>query len=376
MCALWISINLPLKNIVDMNIYVFGTRGFPNIQGGVEKHCEELYTSMSDKYEITVFRRKPFVNSNKTYKTIRFIDLPTVKTKGLEALLHSFLCTLYCIFKRPEIIHVHNIGPGLFIPLLKMVGLKVVLTYHSPNYEHEKWSYWAKKGLKICEFIATKGANKIIFVNKIQLKKFSTSIQTKSIYIPNGIKEKIKINNSSFIETLGLLPYQYILAVGRITQEKGFDYLIDAYSQLQNKSIKLVIAGGCDHSSIYSKQFINKAQNTQVLLTGYMNEEQLSHLYTYSRLFILPSFNEGYPIVLVEAINYCKPILASDIEANKAIGLPDDHYFQIGSIDDLKNKIEHELKKEYTNIRYNIDIPTWKDIATLVIKIYDSINQI
>lgn len=356
-----------------MKIYVFGTRGFPNIQGGVEKHCEELYTSMPSAYDITVFRRKPFINSDKIYKNIHFIDLSTVKIKGIEALLHSFLCVLYCIGKRPDIIHVHNIGPGLFIPLLKIVRLKVVLTYHSPNYEHNKWSYLAKKGLKICEFIATKGADKIIFVNKFQLQKFSPTIQAKSYYIPNGIKEKIEIKDSSFIRSLGLSPFQYILAVGRITPEKGFDYLIKAYNLMHNKSVKLVIAGGCDHSSTYAKQLIQEACKSQVILAGYMNEEQLNNLYTYARLFILPSFNEGYPIVLVEAINYQKPILASNIEANKFIGLAKDQYFEVGSVNELKDKIEYELNKEYKNITYNISIPTWKEIANLVTKIYSTL---
>ncbi|WP_278631165.1 glycosyltransferase family 4 protein [Parabacteroides goldsteinii] len=358
-----------------MKIYVFGTRGFPNIQGGVEKHCEELYTVMSDIYDITVFRRKPFIKSNNVYKKIHFIDLPTVNIKGLEAFLHSLFCTLYCIIKRPDITHIHNIGPGLFTPLLKIVGLKVVLTYHSPNYEHNKWSYLAKKGLKFCEFIATRGADKIIFINKTQLQKFNSTIQAKSVYIPNGIKEKKEIKDSSFIHSLGLSPFQYILSVGRITPEKGFNYLIKAYNSIHNKSIKLVIAGGCDHSSTYAKQLIHDADKSQVILTGYMNEEQLNHLYTYARLFVLPSFNEGYPIVLIEAINYQKPILASDIEANRSIGLPKFQYFKVGSTNDLKNKIENELNKEYTNTIYNINIPTWKEIANSVTNIYSSLTR-
>ena len=32
------------------NVYVFGTRGFPNVQGGVEKHCEQLYPELTSKY--------------------------------------------------------------------------------------------------------------------------------------------------------------------------------------------------------------------------------------------------------------------------------------------------------------------------------------
>ena len=38
-----------------MKIYVLGTRGFPDIQGGVEKHCESLYTRIAQKgFDITV----------------------------------------------------------------------------------------------------------------------------------------------------------------------------------------------------------------------------------------------------------------------------------------------------------------------------------
>ena len=109
-----------------MKIFVFGTRGFPNIQGGVEKHCEALYNKLSKSFHMTVFRRKSYVDNAKLDSAIHFIDLPSTKIKGFEALIHSFLCTCICIQKRPDIIHIHNIGPGLFIPLLRLLGLKVV----------------------------------------------------------------------------------------------------------------------------------------------------------------------------------------------------------------------------------------------------------
>lgn len=119
-----------------MKISVLGTRGFPKIQGGVEKHCESLYPLFNAKYQITVYRRKPYVNSDKTYPNIKFIDLPSTKIKGFEAVFHSFLATLSACFGKSDVVHIHNIGPALFAPLLRLSGKKVVLTYHSPNYEH------------------------------------------------------------------------------------------------------------------------------------------------------------------------------------------------------------------------------------------------
>ena len=105
-----------------MKISVLGTRGFPKIQGGVEKHCESLYPLFNAKYQITVYRRKPYVNSDKTYPNIKFIDLPSTKIKGFEAVFHSFLATLSACFGKSDVVHIHNIGPALFAPLLRLSG--------------------------------------------------------------------------------------------------------------------------------------------------------------------------------------------------------------------------------------------------------------
>ena len=76
------------------NVYVFGTRGFPNVQGGVEKHCEQLYPELTSKYNISIFRRIPFLkkNAEKVYKGIRFIDLPSTRIKrtGIRRKFHLY----------------------------------------------------------------------------------------------------------------------------------------------------------------------------------------------------------------------------------------------------------------------------------------------
>ena len=154
-----------------MKIYVLGTRGFPQIQGGVEKHCESLYPLFDNEFKFTVFRRKPYINSSLTYPNIKFIDLPSTKIKGFEAVFHSFLATISACFGKSDVVHIHNIGPALFAPLLRLLGKKVVLTYHSPNYEHAKWGKVAKHILKFSESIALNCSQAIIFGNKSNLSK-------------------------------------------------------------------------------------------------------------------------------------------------------------------------------------------------------------
>ena len=62
-----------------MKIAILGIRGFPGLQGGVEKHCEDLYPRMPDDVDIRVYRRRPYLDAESLsarYAHIKFVDLP------------------------------------------------------------------------------------------------------------------------------------------------------------------------------------------------------------------------------------------------------------------------------------------------------------
>ncbi|GHV29988.1 glycosyl transferase [Bacteroidia bacterium] len=346
-----------------MKVNVFGTRGFPLIQGGVEKHCECLYPIFPSEYQLTIFRRKPYVHSQKKYDNIRFIDLPSTKIKGVEAVLHSFLATIYSMIQRPDIVHIHNIGPAIFSPLLKWMGIKLILTYHSPNYEHEKWNLFARTLLRISEKIALNTSDTIIFVNKTQLQKQTPEIQKKSYYIPNGINPAKFTDKTDFLESLGLEKEKYILAVGRITPEKGFDYLIKAFENAETKDYKLVIAGGVETENSYLAKLKNNRIPEQIVFAGYTFGENLAQLYSHAALFVLPSYNEGFSMVVLEAMSYHLELLVSDIPANKAIDLDENVYFRVGDEVQLTARLKEIMGKPLHRIQYSIENYQWDMIA-------------
>jgi glycosyltransferase involved in cell wall biosynthesis len=354
-----------------MTIHVFGTRGIPFVQGGVEKHCENLYPLLSDRYRITVFRRRPYVTGrDKLWRNIRCIDLPSTKIKGFETVFHSLLASIVCIVQRPNIVHIHNIGPGMFAPLLRLFGLKVVLTYHSPNYEHSKWNFWQKKIIRFGEYCSLRFARQIIFVNHAQYKKFSGKYLHKSCWIPNGVKPPVFSESRQYIHSLGLTEKKYILAVGRITPEKGFDLLIKAYKQLKNKDFRLVIAGVSDHRTSFSRQIIELAQENDVILTGFVTGEPLNQLYTHAGLFVLPSYNEGLSIALLEAMSYGLPALVSDIPANREVGLEEENYFSVDREDELGEKLQGLVLQGYRPMEYDMRRYDWEVIAEQVVGVY------
>ena len=69
-----------------MKIVVTGTRGIPNIMGGVETHCEELFPRIAAMgNDVTVIRRKSYVRDSLTeWKGCKLVDIETPKKKSFE----------------------------------------------------------------------------------------------------------------------------------------------------------------------------------------------------------------------------------------------------------------------------------------------------
>ena len=348
-----------------MKVCVFGTRGFPYIEGGVEKHCESLYPLLGEDIEIIVFRRKPYVKNNGEYDNIQFVDLPSTKIKGFEALLHSFLATVYSVFMRPDAVHIHNIGPALFAPILKLFSIPVILTYHSPNYEHKKWGNLARKLLRFCESVALKYSDKIIFVNSFQMQKYPRNICDKSVYIPNGIHMPTVSGKDDYLQELGLEREKYILSVGRITPEKGFHTLIEAFKTLKDSGYKLVIAGGVEFENSYMKELQYLSEDVPMVFTGYVFGESLAQLYAHAALFVLASENEGFPLVLLEAMSYGRNLLVSDIPATHLVKLEESDYFPKGDSEILSRKIQEKLKESPAK-NYDLTKYSWEEAAKQV----------
>lgn len=355
-------------------IAIIGVRGFPGIQGGVEMHCERIYPRVKGDVKFIVYRRKLYLTekSNEKFDNIQFIDLPSTRIKGFEAVFHTLICCFHILFHRVNIVQIHNIGPGMFTPLLRLFGFKVVLTYHSANYEHKKWGTIAKMILRFSEFLSLNFASGIIFVNKFQRAKYSDKIKAKSVYIPNGIEKVSHSEHTDFIEKLGAKPKKYILGVGRLTPEKGFEYLVKAVQDIDEID-NLIIAGASDHDQTYFNLLKSLDIKNKVIFSGFTSGENLRQVYSHAKLFVLSSINEGFPLVMLEAMGYKLPMIVTDIPATHLIKLDTENYAKAGDSDDLRTKIRSALKKNEQDIEYNLDAYNWDNVAKQTIEVYKKI---
>ncbi len=370
-----------------MKIIVLGTRGFPNIQGGVESHCEHLYPCLADLgCTITVITRLPYVDpSAVSYRGVRLMALACPQNKFLEAFIHTFKGVWLARTLGCDVLHVHAIGPSLFVPLARLLGLRVVMTNHGPDYERKKWNVLAKIILRIGEWNGVVFSNQIIAISRTIADQIKKTYNRSAVQIPNGVVVPPVIATDGALKKFGLEKGQYILAVGRFVPEKGFDDLIDAYlndKSLYARKIKLVIVGDADHPDAYSARLKNKADPSKgVVCTGRLAGIALKEIYAHAKLFVLPSYYEGLPIVLLEALSYGLSCLVSDIPANKEIELEEDRYFSVGNVDDLGRKMAHLCTRPTAEKEKNLQIRriaenyNWKKIAASTFHVYDKAIQ-
>jgi glycosyltransferase involved in cell wall biosynthesis len=361
-----------------MKIVVVGTRGIPNIMGGVETHCEHLYPRIvAMGHDVTVIRRKPYVTSDNRdsfYKGVKLLDVFAPHQKNAEAIVHTFWAIIKARLLNPDVLHIHAIGPSLMVPFARLLGMKVVMTNHGPDYDRDKWGRAAKFVLKAGERFGSKFSNRVIVISKtiadIVASKYGRK-DTNLIY--NGVELPVKSEKTDYLQSLSLSPRKYILAVGRFVKEKGFHDLIDAYSRIEHGDMKLVIAGDADHKDEYSLMLKRKAESTPgVVLTGFIRGERLNQILTNAALFVLPSYHEGLPIALLEALSYDLDVLVSDIPANRISCVADADFFKHGDVKDLSIRLDEKLKNVVLNRRYDLSQYNWDYIAKQVVDVYKS----
>jgi len=98
--------------------------------------------------------------------------------------------------------------------------------------------------------------------------------------------------------------------------------------------------------------------------------KKLHSLLSCTRCFVLPSSHEGLPIALLEAMSYQLPVIVSDIPANMEIGLDEKVYFHCGNVDELTEKLQMNVNKEYHKVKYKMDKYNWDTIAFQVEDVY------
>ena len=230
------------------------------------------------------------------------------------------------------------------INLPKYVPLKTIVTIHDLR-PLTKWWDRGKIKRKIYTFFLRRAlykSRKIISVSyatKNEIVKFFKNFEEKIEVIYNFIDEKFlkaKKNEDPLIKE------NYFLFVGNRKKHKNLVNLILAYNKIKDKiDGKLVIVGSRDTKGEddIDKLIKNLNLKNYVIQFPFSSDDTLINLYTYSKLFVFPSFYEGFGYPPLEAIACNCPAICSKIPVLKEILGEKIACFDPSSIEDIAEKI-------------------------------------
>jgi glycosyltransferase involved in cell wall biosynthesis len=372
-----------------MKIAYIGQKGIPVKTGGVERYVEEVATRMvALGHEVFVYARNNYTDKNLTeYEGVKIIRLPSIPTKNLDAISHTFLATMHALFQDYDVIHYHSIGPTSlsFIPKFFKKNLAVIATFQCQDYFHKKWGVFAKAYLRFSEKLTCTVPDRTIAVSEELRIYAQRRYQKDLVYIPNGAEIRFNANDNTLSEW-NLTKNEYIFSASRLIRHKGIHYLINAFNRLCEKNLnqgkKLVIAGDGSFTDDYVRELRELAKNNkQIIFTGTISGEKLEQLFSHCYLFVQPSESEGMSLALLEAMGYGKAILISNILENVSVLRGSGFMFENKDEKDLEDKLlgilsNPEIAKSAGEESQNIakQFYDWDKIVTQIEKLYQEVQ--
>jgi glycosyltransferase involved in cell wall biosynthesis len=229
-----------------------------------------------------------------------------------------------------DIFHVHNrfwYSPLTYHKVKHGIGKKLMVTIHNarPRGISESVDFWGgmyddtmgNRIFSICDRINCVS-------NATMMDTIPEPIRDRCSVVYNGVdtsKFKPGLDHSGLKEELGLGEGSVILSNGRLIEQKGFKYLIDAFAIVRKeiKDAELVIIGkGPLKEELILQASERGVQGSVRFVTG-IPEPKLPLYYSMADLFVLPSLYEPSAVVLYEALSSGKPIVATSVGGNQEI---------------------------------------------------------
>jgi glycosyltransferase involved in cell wall biosynthesis len=326
----------PLQKPI-LRIAFIGGRGVVSKYSGIETYYEEIGKRLTGMgHEVTAYCRTYFTPPGKEHNGMQVVRLPTIRSKHLETLVHTFLSTLHVLMRPCDIVHYHALGPALFSFIPRLAGKKTVVTVQGLDWQRKKWGRIASAVLRLGERAAVSLPTRTMVVSRALQKHYREAHGTETSYVPNGgVLRARRLPDKIF--DWDLEPGKYILFLGRFSPEKGCHVLVEAYEKLET-DIKLVMAGASSYCDNYSRQLRTHASD-RIKMLDWVSGDILDELLTNAMVFVLPSDLEGLSLALLDAMGAGRCVLSSDVAENREAVSDAGFTFRRGDVADLADRL-------------------------------------
>jgi glycosyltransferase involved in cell wall biosynthesis len=307
-------VTCPIEN--SYGSYYYLVSNFVKI---IENSCNKI-NIITGNLQIQEFSKENITVINIKYRPSEFLIFKLLQYAMLQL---KIILNLFKLRKNYSVCLI--LSGTLFIPtfFLSLLGKKAVLTAVASESNYIK--YKSKKNfgdfihliiVSIMERISFKYANKIGFESPSVSYYFNVKKYTNKLFSGN-----MHIKSDNFSKTVSLFEREYVIGyIGRLSEEKGILNFIKAVPVIFNSldiNVNILIGGsGPLESSI--NEYLSEGNIDKVQIMGWIPHEELPNYLNNIKLIVFPSFTEGLPNLLLEAMACGTIVVATSVG-----GIPD-----------------------------------------------------
>jgi glycosyltransferase involved in cell wall biosynthesis len=310
--------------ILGSKEYPLGTSDDPLRSGGFEIYTENLVENLKNRVERILIITRMFGD---TYSYEKIVNIEVYRVPWIRGFyLRNPSFNLTAFFKALtldfDIILAHGPTSSLlgtflaFIKKKKVISRPAGIAYVQPQYGRI-----AKSLIYLLEKTAYKKADEVVFLSEAEKNQFRRKLghlPKRYVVIPTGVKtpKSKKMDFKKIKKEFNIGDDVVITFVGRLIGVKGIDIFIEGLSQLKGDFKALIVGDGPDLQKLQGK-VKEYGLIDEVIFTGWRTD--IPEVLAATDIFVLPSYSEGLPIALLEAMASGKACVSADI------GLPLEH---------------------------------------------------
>ena len=277
---------------------------------GIEQYVDEISNEQSHNHQVIIITNRSILKKfNNNVSKIGFSSLGRSSPIGL--------LRLFFLIKEisPDIIHTHAAKPTFMInKIKKLFNAKHVATIHGAKKNLDEFDK--------ADFITVGNAS---YLDKLKSKN--------KLVISNWALDPISYDPG--------LRKEYFLAIGRLVKEKGFDILINAWKDIDEK---LIILGSGRLKKNLLKQIKDTSQESKIFIEESVSKNDIDEFYSRAKMLIISSRREGGPRVALEALFRGIKVISTKVGHMPDV-LDEAYLCNPDSLDSLSNLLKDSINK-------------------------------
>ena len=330
------------------------------------KKCQE----QGDTIELNTFNSK---KSSPMFRRIKYLLY-------INSLRFMKKCKSY------DIVHFTNFA----IPFFRTKGVKYITTIHDlSSFKYpETFSHLFAFYSRFMINYAIKHADLVLTVSESSRKELQElwpqcTEKIKFVY-PGLYFEYNRTNNQRNFALKEINDCPYFLFVGTIEKRKNLGIVIEAFKKLKDrgrvKNYKLILAGRDGYGAeVYRDTISRFGLEEDVILTGYIESNDISKLYDEADAYIFPTVYEGFGSTQLECMAHGLPIILSDIPTNREISKDYGLFFDLEDINTLTIQMEKiiggevDRKESEKKAKKKLKRYQWSNLIRTYMSIYKGV---